>query len=355
MAVRPFLGPLAGHRLDQIIIPGSHDAGLARNFQKDLSKLSSPATTVTQNEGVWYQAKAGSRFFDVRIQKIEGELTSFHTAKKPLGKSDMRSLGASGQGFVRILNDLREFVFRNRTEFVIVRLSHLRDSTDVFQELWDWIETPKNSPYVYKGTGNLAGALVRELAGQIVFVIEAKKFKHAVNPPGGGPARVPGQADGFHTFYQNKGGTLPRVTDGLCVCGEFSNKKKLHQILAKQVDNYSHHDQHKNHQADQAHLCALYWTATGGNIEENTQRELTQQNFKQVRKMVNDKLQDNWEKEVVMGMAPDYKWRLRFNEENIARTKFAVKSASIPNIILYDFINDGMSKDIIDLNDLVSR
>lgn len=363
--MNPFLGPLAGHRLDHIIIPGSHDAGLARNYQKDLFRGSSPTTTITQNEGVWLQAQKGSRFFDVRIQKIGGELRSFHTMPNLMGKipgvknikatkTDTRTFGASGQSFDQILRDLRAFVEHNPTEFVIIRLSHLKDSADIFQDLWRWMDDPKNSPYVYRGTGNLASKLVGDLAGKVVFIIEAKKFKHRVNPPNGGVAQIPDQTHGFHKFFQSKGGDLPSVNDGLCVCGEFSNKRVLDDILKKQVTNYTTHDQHKNHRADQSHLYSLYWTATGGNIEENTTRELTTANFKQVRKLVNDTLQENWANYYTSG-APE-KWRsIMFSQENIARTKFAVKSASIPNIILYDFINDAMSTEIVDLNDLVTR
>jgi hypothetical protein len=370
MAVPPFLGTLSGCLLKQVIIPGSHDAGLSRNFQQDLSIVSSPAKTVTQSDGVLEQARAGSRFFDVRIQKIGGELKSFHTAPNLLGKvplvknlkatkTDTRTMGASGEGFMHILDDLRGFV-QGSTEFVIVRLSHLKDSADVFQDLWNWIEQPANSQYVYKGTGNLANKRVGDLAGTLVFVIEAKKFKHAVTPPGGGPARVPGQADGFHRFYQSKGGNLPDVLDGLCVCGEFSNKKSLGDIMKKQIDNYSHHDQHKNHRAEQAHLYSLYWTATGGNIEQNTSRELTPANFKQVRELVNATVQKNWSdklgahKDVLQ--TPGSHWlKQQFDQANLARTKFSVKSASIPNIILYDFVNDTISQQIIDLNALVAR
>jgi hypothetical protein len=99
---------------------------------------------------------------------------------------------------------------------------------------------------------------VSDLAGKVVRVIEAKKLKHTITPPAtvGGPARVPGQADGFHRFYQSKGGSLPDVTDGLCVCGQFSNKKKLDDVLKKQITNDTVHDQHKNHRGSQAHLYA---------------------------------------------------------------------------------------------------
>ena len=368
MAVAHFLGPLAGRLLKQVIIPGSHDAGLSSGFQRDLFFASSPAKTVTQSESVLGQAQRGSRFFDVRIQKIGGELKSFHTAPNPLGKvpliknikatrTDTRTLGASGEGFAHILDDLRGFV-QGSTEFIIVRLSHLKDSADIFQDLWTWIEQPTNSQYVYRGTGNLANKTVGELAGSLVFVIEAKKFKHAVTPPTGGAARIPGQADGFHRFYQSKGGNLPDVHDGLCVCGEFSNKKTLTDIMKKQIDNYSHHDQHKNHRPEQSHLYSLYWTATGGDIQANTTRELTTANFKQVRALMNSTIQKNWSdkigahKDILQTPGPHW-LKQQFDQANLARTKFAVKSASIPNIILYDFINDAMSQEIINLNDLV--
>jgi hypothetical protein len=368
MAILPFMGPLAARQLRHIIIPGSHDAGLARNYQANMSVLSSAATTVTQDAGVGAQAAAGSRFFDVRIQSVGGTLTSFHTAPNPLGKiplvnklkstkTDTRTFGASGQTFHDILNELRAFV-AGSTDFVIIRLSHLKDSAEIFQQLWTWIALPANNQYVYNATGNLARHTVGQLAGHVVLVIESRKFKHAVTPPAGGAARIPGQADGFHKFYQSKGGDLPSVTDGLCVCGEFSNKKKLDDILKKQITNYTLHDQHKNHRADQAHLYSLYWTATGGDIEANTTQQLSQ-NFQKVRKLVNETVTSNWAAKIGANQYKVLSPGIRhiddeFRQENVARTKFAVKSASIPNIILYDFVNDGVSQQIIDLNNIVS-
>lgn len=108
MSVTAFMGPLAARQLREIIIPGSHDAGLASAYQRDLFFGSSSAVTVTQNVGVAEQATGGSRFFDVRIQNIGGTLTSFHTAPNPLGKiplinklkatkTDTKTFGASGQ------------------------------------------------------------------------------------------------------------------------------------------------------------------------------------------------------------------------------------------------------------------
>ena len=48
----------------------------------------------------------------------------------------------------------------NPTEFVIIRLAHIKDSAEVFQALVDWMNKGVNGNFVYKGTGNLASKFV---------------------------------------------------------------------------------------------------------------------------------------------------------------------------------------------------
>ncbi|MFO1272940.1 MAG: hypothetical protein U1F50_14910 [Rubrivivax sp.] len=364
MALPPYLQFFSKRRLNQVIIPGSHDAGLAAQFHHALSFVGSASRTVTQDKSIAEQAKAGSRFFDVRIMNVGGELKTFHTMKNPMpwAKSDTRKIGASGESFTSIVDGLRDFVRDHDSEFVVVRLSHLRDSAEVFAELWDWMVA--NDKHVYRGTGNLALKTVGDLAGKIVFVVESKKMKHALKPPPGAPngsqTRVPTQADGFHRFYSSKGGALPTVEDGLCLCGEFSNKGKVGEILDRQIKHYTHHDQHKNCIGQQAHLYALYWTATGGNIKDNTAQQLTSENFKKVRQLVADTTAKNWGDELEANktalLSPGTNQaKQRLMGENQARAKFSIKAASIPNVIFYDFVNDDTSQEIIDLNDLVNH
>ena len=334
-----FLGNFQNCELRTIVIPGSHDAGLAGQYAESLGVFVK-SMTVTQSEHVGMQALKGSRFFDVRIMLKGKELTSYHSVK------DSRWLGGKGQSFESILNDLCDFVRGNPSEFVIIRLSHLQDSKNVFEALRDWIDSNQN--YVYKGTGNLATKKVSELAGKVVLIIEAKKLK-ANKIAFGNMSRIPNQKDGFHCFYQNKKGALPDVTDGLCVCGEFSNKKSLQDVVRKQVDNYSRHDQHRNCQGSQAHLYSVYWTATGGNIEENTKKQLTPINFRAMMKKMN--LDPDKRKLGPLSNIKD--WSDYITQANDARKKYAIKSISMPNVILYDFIREEISREIIGLNDLI--
>lgn len=334
-----FLSNYQNCELRTIVIPGSHDAGLVGQCAQSLGVFVK-SMTVTQSENVAMQAIKGSRFFDVRIMLKGKELTSYHSVK------DSRWLGGKGQSFESILDHLRDFVREHPSEFIIIRLSHLQDSKKVFEALRDWIDS--NQKYVYKGTGNLATKKVSELGGKVVLIIEAKKLK-ADKIAFGSMSRIPGQKDGFHCFYQNKKGALPDVTDGLCVCGEFSNKKNLKDIIRKQVDNYSRHDQHRNCQGTQTHLYSVYWTATGGNIEENTVRQLTPINFKTMMKKMN--LDPDKRK---LGPLSNIKeWSDYITHANDARKNYAIKSISMPNVILYDFIREEISQEIIRLNDLI--
>lgn len=350
-----FLADYQNVLLRHVIIPGSHDAGLAGTSYGSLGMGAPRDKTVTQSATVGQQAVWGSRFFDVRIILSGGELKSYHSP------GDTRALGGVGQGFESILNELKSFVEGNPTEFVIVRLSHLKDSAEVFTALMQWMARPGNQRFVYKGTGNLATKFVHELAGQLIFLIEGKKMAidkfHSKAEIKASPSPktlvVPGQTDGFHTLYQNKKGKpLPDVLDGLCICGEFSESTKLETIVSKQSSNYSAHDKHRTSGDSKAHLYCLYWTSTGGNIRENTQ-QLTA-NFQQVRDMVAN-MQGKTAKACIDNGIPLVNvkaWSTAIGLEDQARRKYAVYSCSLPNIILYDFVNEATSKAIVGLNGL---
>lgn len=343
MATYDFLKDYQNVLLRHVIIPGSHDAGLAAaSFEKLGGRVfsGSSGSTVTQSVGVGEQANRGSRFFDVRIQLVGGQLKSYHSWM------DKRSFGGTGQGFESILNELRDFVRSKPSEFVIVRLAHLKDPAPMFKALMVWMQT--NDAYICKETGNLATKFVYELAGKIIFLIEGS----ALVAGNFESKKVPGQSQGFHKLYQNKKNSpLPSVRDGLCICGEFSQSKKLEKIVAGQISNYTAHDKHRVHGNDDLHhLYCLYWTSTGGNIEENTKQ--LSSNFQRVRalvaKMGAGTAKHCLEKNIPIVNAKE--WSTAISIEDRARLQYAVYSCSLPNIILYDFVNENISKQIIGLN-----
>jgi len=352
MATRDFLKDYQNVLLRHIIMPGSHDAGLADESYDGLGLFGTgKSRTVTQSVGVGEQAVRGSRFFDVRIIKSGGQLKAYHSPK------DTRVAGGVGQGFEAILDELQGFVRSNPTEFVIIRLAHIKDSTEVFQELFAWMDKSalygkKNSDFVYTGVGNLAARFVSELAGKMIFLIDGKKLKPAKFK--GRAEGVPGQADGVHKLYQNKGGKpLPAVTDGLCLCGEFASSTDLAMIIESQTATYTNHDQHRTHADDRVHLYCLYWTSTGGDIKANTRNVAA--NFQHVRKLVakhNAGTAAHCKKQGIP-LVNTKAWSKAIDLEDRARRQYAVYSCSLPNVVLYDFVNQATSQEIIGLNGLV--
>jgi len=352
MATRDFLKDYQNVLLRQIVMPGSHDAGLADESYDGLGLFGSgKARTVTQSVGVGEQAVRGSRFFDVRIIKSGGRLKAYHSPE------DTRVVGGVGQGFETILDELQGFVRSNPTELVIIRLAHIKDSAEVFEALFDWMGKSalygkKNGDFVYKSAGNLAGRFVSELAGKMIFLIDGKKLKPAKFK--GRADGVPGQADGFHKLYQNKGGKpLPEVTDGLCLCGEFASSTDLAKIVASQTATYSNHDRHRTHGDSRVHLYCLYWTSTGGNIKENTKNVAA--NFQHVRSLV-AKHSAGTAAHCMKKSVPlvnTKAWSNAIDLEDRARKQYAVYSCSLPNVVLYDFVNEVTSREIIGLNGLV--
>jgi hypothetical protein len=354
-----FLSSYQNVLLRHIIMPGSHDAGLADEFYGSKGLGAPKGQTVTQNLSVGAQARAGSRFFDVRIIMSGNELKSYHSP------GDTRLVGGTGQGFEEILDQLLRFVAGHPTEFVIIRLSHMKDSEQVFAALNAWmlkVSTGRpNGYYVYKGTGNLAQKQVREFAGKMILLIDQKKMAKNLLDKAGKKAHkadantMNEQAKGYHALIQNKDNkALPSVTNGMCICGEFSKSTKLTDIIAGQTKNYTIHARHRTTADDRVHLYCLYWTSTGGNIKENTDRVLSQ-NFQLVRDMVASSTGGTVAKCIDKGipLTNTKAWSEAVGNENIARDRYAVYGCALPNIIMYDFVNSATSRQIIGLNGLV--
>lgn len=334
METTNFLGFFENNLLCEITIPGSHDAGITDDAYQSMW-VGWKSNVVTQKLTVLQQAMLGSRFFDIRLKKRGGVIKTHHS---PVDWPILNNFGGTGQNFDSILDEALSFVKTFGSEFLIIRLAHLIGSEEILQGLNRWII--KNRSYVYRKSGNLANVPVRDLAGKLIFLVEKKSlFKSRM-----------GQTDGFHTLYQNKDGmALEEVIDGLCVCGSYSNSRKLNVIVNGQLDNYMQHDHHRDNNELKRHLHCLYWTATLGNIKGHTKK--MHKNFELCKQMANRQdLTGNLKNIPAIGDVA--KWRTAINAANKARTKYSIASASAPNIILYDFISSDISKEIIGLNDL---
>lgn len=90
-----------GYLLSEIVIPGSHDAGT-----KGMVWLGE-----TQCYTVKEQLLSGVRYFDLRVNKHEGEYVIFHSV-------------INGTEFIPILQDIQNFIEQNPTEVLLLDFQH---------------------------------------------------------------------------------------------------------------------------------------------------------------------------------------------------------------------------------------
>jgi hypothetical protein len=250
--------------LRQIVMPGSHDAGVYGTAQTVLrsSALVKERYVVCQHSDFGMQALAGSRFFDCRVflQTIpKKDRTSpddkyknvlGHFAREKVKGSKEPSMGGYGGALGAVLGQALDFVVSNPSEFVILRFSHTYHPKECMEQIKAVIASkPAYKNAVYKQPGNLAMKRVGDLRGKLIMVFD-EKFNHHITP-----------TEGIHRF--SKYSAAVQSIDGLATCGVFARSMdmaKVHDGMAKGVDEHL-----KNHPGDGAgHLHFVYWQQTAG-------------------------------------------------------------------------------------------
>jgi len=113
----PYLGC---HALNQICMPGSHDAGMSKLDGKTTG--ASRTNTVTQNLDIAGQLRWGIRYFDIRPVIAAAHFKTGHYSKV---KGFMQ--GGNGQSIDEIITQVNDFTGNNR-ELVILHLTHSMDT-----------------------------------------------------------------------------------------------------------------------------------------------------------------------------------------------------------------------------------
>lgn len=298
-------------RLINMVLPGSHDAGV---YGDSLNAIKCPKRYArTQGSDIYNQAFSGSRVFDVRVflKKIKGASgktvlvpTMGHFAAekmKGIGKKKSTgSFGAYGGSFFTAVQDAVAFVKTYPSEFLILRISHTYCPDNVGAVLNQFMQAGDNANHVYNKDRNIAQCRLSELRGKVVMVF-ASEFHKNFSPK-----------DGFLPLY--KFGAGGRYTQGLCFCGTYKSKKNMADVL-KTAQGAA--NEHNGHSKD--HLHWVYWQQTGGNISSNTAGSSG----------AHAKLSD---------FVNEIKARMDKNEW------------SLPNVIGHDFVNDQTCRQIFELN-----
>ena len=104
--------------LNQIIIPGSHDAGMSTTQH---CEFASECNTKTQHNNIGQQLSDGARYFDVRPVLDWGGDT-FYTGHFAIHAGS--AMGCEGETLADVLTEVKTFVNSNPNEVVFLKFSH---------------------------------------------------------------------------------------------------------------------------------------------------------------------------------------------------------------------------------------
>jgi hypothetical protein len=161
--------------LKDIVIPGSHDAGMSvlSGTGGQMKDAINSCNTLTQNLPVRSQLREGIRMFDLRIGQFNGALYTKHAQSD----CDADAVGAGyGEKFSDVLDGVRGFLDENKMETVILNFSHFCDADVPTTSLADTLMAALgNLLYTHPGK-KLHELRLKDLAGKVIVVFEQRAY-----------------------------------------------------------------------------------------------------------------------------------------------------------------------------------
>jgi len=337
-------------RLNEIVVAGTHDAGIT----------SGGSGVRTQSLNIGEQAKAGVRFFDIRIAaavtsekhasgRPVAELRAFHADDKVVMKLDRKAVlkgaqnqapvhltqsklagGAFGLSLTSMLQQARNFVHSDvgKNEFLILKFDKCTN--------WELIAEACRLTLgmsLYTAGGNLNKKTLEELRGKVIVLFSPSGLREVHGATNGilGFKNLSGEGAQYTTVfeglqYYGKGGTSP-----------FNPIGKLKQNIKKQTKLMQGAAALGNPDV----IGMMYWTTTGL-IESIKKRDDGMWDAPNISKM-----KALWGQ----GLGDFVNARVSLPSTNpIAAAQ--QRRSYFPNIVMIDFADDAKCRQVRDLNDL---
>ncbi len=327
-----FLGSISDEKLlNQITVPGSHDAGVYEGETSGLLK----GFAIAQDRDIGKQCRGGSRFFDVRIKD---------------GRADHG--GYKSASLEKILGDVVSFLKseNGRSEFVILRFSKSNRQNEII-DMVKGIGTQ----YLFDFETNIATTRLGAVRGQIIAafaadaIVKKRHFRADKVKEQFGTYIDP--ENGIHSFKKRKG-AIGAGDKGLFTCGVYSKSPSIEDVWTGQLERA---EEHHNHDDDR-HLSVLYWTLT--------QRKGYQSQARNIGKLTKGSVGTHQKSDDLMAALKQQaklnmdnnRHELVLNPEEVHEAKGVRRGAGmprpkLPNVIMYDFVNPATSVKIIRLNE----
>lgn len=257
-------------RLCDIIIPGSHDAGIHTN---------AVANVQTQDVGIGKQAEYGCRFFDLRIgyhKTKAGKIVpeAYHADRKLVTKkTDHMNIskvgGGWGDSLDNMLTEAAAFVKQNKTEFLILKFSKCLRWSDVARSCADTLKREGVHFKPGKKAGsNLNVEPIGHLRGTVITIFDdTEEARDSLKPDFDIDKGTDGilLCRGLFSKDANRRKPYDSAYAGLQYFGKFSNSPDASKVAKGQAARLE--DGSRMHTDV---LGMMYWTATGltGSIQK---------------------------------------------------------------------------------------
>jgi hypothetical protein len=326
--------------LCDLTMPGSHDAGINRDDATGVGIGGlKKSTAICQDVDIALQCFRGSRFFDIRFEVSSEDIRTYHKAPG-FG-------GALGESAEQILEGVYQFLQSHPGEFVILRITKPKGAKD---EIISAILNSSLKDRMYKSPTfvNFAGQQIGSLRGKAICCFDIDLPSQGVVSKvlqkvgvGSGP-KVP------FNMLTPQFGLFPfarYVSDdqfGVVTCGKYSEASDLRDVIDGQVAKMDEHRQHTRG----SHLFVLYWTQTfkGSNIRKHTMALPSTGRFTTSFGGAHHNMGQ------LTGLLTSGRAMNGRRNVRVQATTYQDRRAIMPNVIMYDFVNERMSSEIVSLN-----
>lgn len=247
-------------RIKNIMMPGSHDAGMSELHHTNLIAGFNMGAIRTQKNSIYEQLLCGCRYFDIRVDYDHEELVSYHRPDE----FPKKMLGANGQSISDIFLQASDFLQKYNSEFVIFKISHFRDFDDHEPSYTarKMIDYAAKSIYVFKGESKESEYQLHEikkceLAGKILLIYADEKCM------GESYYDCTKGVFKYHDVETEVPETIP--ANQMNVFDKFANKSVYEDMKNDQLEKWE-----KNAGYYNTKLFLLSWTMTLQGIESAT-------------------------------------------------------------------------------------
>ncbi len=159
------------YTLKDIVIPGSHDAGMsvltATGGQQ--KGTINECNTLTQILNIKTQLNEGIRMFDLRIGDFNKELYTKHSSSDCMAEAVG---GGYGEKFDDVLTGMKDFLQTNKKEFVLLTFSHFCEKEASMKRVAGYMIDKLGKDLVYVINKPLHQTTLADVAGKVIITFE---------------------------------------------------------------------------------------------------------------------------------------------------------------------------------------